>query len=209
MTIFDNGVEIGQYMRNYPRFGPKTFEPFELNGKWFALYSPNYTATRVMSLPDCRDIGGEEPHSHGFCPVDLFVPRFRVVTTRKLPDGVAEESWTFEKAAEEAKDHEFGATKSRYEVKVGDWQNLSVGFVAGCVWGQDTSWKLQAIDVSRADEGVIVRSERFGFVELAEKLSLGQTVFPNKWRDHPLMIRVVREEYRYVESGELVDPADL
>ncbi len=209
MTIYDNGVEIGQYERNYPSYGAQTFEPFELSGKWFALYSPNYTATRVMSLPDCRDLGGEERHSAGFCPVDLFVPRYRVVMTRSLADGVANENWAFEKAAESATDHEFDAGKTRHEVRVGAWRNLTIGFVAGCVWGQDTSWKLQTIDVSRAAEGIIVRSERFGFVELAGKLSLSEAVIPSKWRDLPLMVRILREETRNLETGELIDPADL
>src|SRR5262245_49396950 len=75
--LFDDAREeqIGQYVRNYGRLYD-TFFPFEQNGKYFALYSPDYTATRIMELPSCRDIGGEEPHSWGFCPVDFFVPTF-------------------------------------------------------------------------------------------------------------------------------------
>lgn len=28
-----------------------------------------------MSLPDCKDICGEEPSATGFCPVDYYVPK--------------------------------------------------------------------------------------------------------------------------------------
>ncbi len=64
---------IGRYQRNYDRFF-NTFAPFKRNGRDYALYSPDYTCTRVMSLPDCKDVGGEAPDDGGFCPVDYFVP---------------------------------------------------------------------------------------------------------------------------------------
>jgi hypothetical protein len=43
------------------------------DGRWFALYAPDYTATKVMELP-CKHLGGEAPASHGFCPADYYVP---------------------------------------------------------------------------------------------------------------------------------------
>jgi len=48
--------------------------------------------------------------------------------------------------------------------------------VAGCVWGDDTSWKVQYLDLSRADEGVLRREERFGYIELAYNLHLDEAV---------------------------------
>ena len=52
----------------------RTFYPFQLGGRWLALYSRHYTATRLMALPSCADLGGEEPADAGFCPVDFYVP---------------------------------------------------------------------------------------------------------------------------------------
>lgn len=63
---------VGTYERNFVLMD--TFYPFTLGGKDYALYSPDYTATRVMSLPDCKDIGGDDPSSYGFCPVEFYVP---------------------------------------------------------------------------------------------------------------------------------------
>ena len=40
------------------------------------------------------------------------------------------------------------------------------GLVAGCIWGDDSSWKIQYLDLSRAAEGIIGREERFGYIEL-------------------------------------------
>lgn len=130
----EGGVVLGSYARNYSAFYD-TFCPFTKGGKDFALYSPTYTATRVIELPSCRDLGGEEPASHGFCPVDYFVPV----------------------------DDETG--------EAGD-----LGFVAGCTWGDDTSWKIQALDLSKADAGVITRDERFGYLELPEGKRLSEVI---------------------------------
>ena len=71
----DEEFQIGEYHRNYPRLF-NTFFPCTYDDKDYALYSPDYTVTRIMELPSCQDIGGEEPHSAGFCPVDYYVPRF-------------------------------------------------------------------------------------------------------------------------------------
>jgi len=64
---------IGSYERNYHALYD-TFHPFEQDGKHYALYSKDYTSTRIMSLPDCKDLGGEERNQWGFCPVDFYVP---------------------------------------------------------------------------------------------------------------------------------------
>lgn len=71
----DAEVQIGEYERNYPTLF-RTFAPFRANGRDLALYSPHYTCTRLLELPSCRDIGGEEPAGSGFCPVDFFIPYY-------------------------------------------------------------------------------------------------------------------------------------
>ena len=62
---------VGEYTRNYPSLF-STFFPFQAEGMDLALYSPSYTATRIFALPECVDLGGEEPGSYGFCPVEYF-----------------------------------------------------------------------------------------------------------------------------------------
>ena len=77
----ESEVQIGEYERNYPSLF-ETFHPFRADGRDLALYSPHYTGTRLLELPSCRDIGGEERSSDGFCPVDFYVPRYIDVEIR-------------------------------------------------------------------------------------------------------------------------------
>jgi hypothetical protein len=73
VSIFADGARIGGYTRNYGMMHA-TFHPFEKAGRWYALYSHDYTATSVMSLPTCTPVASEVPDGAGFCPVDYFVP---------------------------------------------------------------------------------------------------------------------------------------
>jgi len=147
VEIFDQGVKIGEYKRNYSSMY-NTFVPFEKDGKWYALYSKDYTATRIMSLPDCKDLGGEDPHGFGFCPVDYYVPRYYIYRDDKMEFRIYEN--------EEEEDLPEGQ----------QWIYEGYALLAGCVWGDDTSWKLQYIDLSQCDKGIIERTDKFGYMEL-------------------------------------------
>lgn len=209
VNIFDGDRWIGAYERNYPSFGRETFEPFELDGAWYALYSSDYTATRVMSLPDCRDIGGEEPASDGFCPVELYVPRYRKVTRIVRRTGEQEESWSFEAKAEALALKLPDDDDYNHSWTIGPWLSLTTGFVAGCIWGDDSTWKVQTFDLSEAARGRIVRTERFGHVELANGLSLAESLeFDRHMPDWELRVTIIRRERRDVASGALVNPRD-
>src|ERR1700722_1672038 len=116
--------QIGEYTRNYPALTVETFLPFSRGDRDYALYSRDYTSTRVMELPSCIDIGGEEPNAAGFCPVAYCVPEI-------FTSGNAE-------------------------------RESEIGFVAGCGWGDDSSWKLQCLDLSGVTQGLVRRDERFG-----------------------------------------------
>lgn len=51
--------------------------------------------------------------------------------------------------------------------------------VGGCIWGDDTSWKLQHLDLSRINEGLVLRDDRYGYVELGGRMS-GIDWWPNE-----------------------------
>lgn len=203
VTIFDGASEVGSYERSIGYFGEETFEPFEIDGAWYALYSRDYTGTRIMSLPDCHDLGGEELNPHGFCPVELYVPRYKSVVTINKNEQRSE-SW------------QFGDDGERYDgdftdsfggsVTVGPWQSLTTGFVAGCLWGEDSSWKLQVIDLSRAKEGILARSERFGYLQIASGVPLAKAVRLHRYPPAPLRAHIVQQQEWDVASGALIDP---
>lgn len=161
-----NSVEqIGEYVRNYSSFGEQTFYHFQLGGKDLALYSKDYTATRIMELPSCEDIGGEESDCEGFCPTELWVPRYVVCTLKRKED----EDIVYRVYGTHA-NKTFGAWEEGIEVS--EVRFTPFGFVAGCHWGDDTSWKIQYFDLSEADKGILKRDDRFGYIELPENLKL-------------------------------------
>lgn len=161
VKIFYEGKQIGSYQRNYSSFY-QTFCPFEQNGKHYALYSKDYTGTRVMSLPDCKDICGEERDGYGFCPTEFYVP--------------------------EESEGQFG-------------------FVAGCVWGDHTSWKIQFLDLSQIEQGIFKREDRFGYIELPSNLTLKECVnLDNYDQEDPTdnYISIVEERfYRLSNNKEI------
>lgn len=147
--VGDIKTQIGQYDRNYSSMY-NTFFPFYQDGEWYALYSKDYTATRIMKLPSCEDLCGEERDGSGFCPVDFFVP-YNDETLLEC-DPVAAET---------------------------------MGFVAGCVWGDDSSWKIQFLDLSNIKNGIFKNEPRFGYIEMPPNLSLKETISFGGWSYFP------------------------
>ena len=201
VSIFDGGRLIGIYERMHFGWGDSTFFPFERGRQWYALFSADYTRTSLMTLPDCSDIGGESPVDPGFCPVEFYVPRYRVWTQAET--GYA---W-YEFDNEDDRSGRSGTEDP--SIVASAWTFLDIGFVAGCIWGDDTSWKLEVLDLRRAAEGVVTRDARFGHVELAHKSSLKDTVDLGHWRPDAPLIRIVRQEMRNLSTGALIDPYDL
>jgi len=164
----DSKVEIGEYDRNYSSMY-NTFVPFVQGGKEYALYSRDYTATRVMSLPACKDICGEDRDGFGFCPTDFYVPTVGCKSelgTESDPDG-------------------------------------SFGFVAGCVWGDDSSWKIQYLDLSKISEGILIRDDRFGYIELPNSSSLKSAIDIEWWeKDCPVIQIACAQSFNIEELGK-------
>lgn len=141
-----NFEKICEYERNYSMLG--TFEPFRQGNREFALISRDYTKTAVLDLGSGSVIAEEidepgVPLGGGFCPVGFYVPDWWDVNNGLVIPG--NEYW--------------GADN--------EWPTGDFGFVWGCLWGDDSSWKVQYLDLSRVQQGVVVREERFGYIELA------------------------------------------
>jgi len=220
-------VQIGEYERNYGGFFD-TFFPFRANGKNLALYSSDYTSTRIMELPSCKDLGGEERNEMGFCPVEYFVPTFidqeiiqttnnksfpprRVSTTRiNNPSG--------EVLTEFSSRHEYTNFNTGQECEdVLSYRPLTpityypFGFVAGCIWGDESTWKVQYLDLSKADQGVLVREERFGYIELIDGISLQDSIDMTDYAYDPndedaYRIRIKSLQTFDLKSGTPIDP---
>lgn len=55
------------------------------------------------------------------------------------------------------------------------------GFVWGCIWGDDSSWKVQFLDLSEVERGRIRREERFGYLKLATRPEAAGKEFIRIW----------------------------
>lgn len=225
--VFRRGAEggeeqVGEYERNYPSL-LRTFTHFRAGGRDLALYSPDYTATRLMELPSCRDIGGEEPSSGGFCPADFFVPCFIDLESRlegqpprrfrkqmPAPEELVERTIPVTWPAVEGRP---ARVEHQHYRPAGPLTHHPFGFVAGCIWGDDSSWKVQYLDLSRAAEGVLRRDERFGYLELPDSLTLEQAIDLSDYQGDPAedyahRVRITNTQRFDLRDGHRVDPFD-
>jgi len=203
VEVFQDGNKIGEYTRSYSSFVAKTFYPFQHRGKWYALYSTDYTATRVACLENGKfeDWCGETGNSFGFCPTEFYVPKakwalcafyanpregqtertlhkFEVCTWDNHPEyeveplsevsvpdpTVAHSHGTLEAGIRYA---EFGFLCASHGTLEAGIRYAEFGFLCGCVWGDDSSWKIRYIDFSDLENKVMKITERFGYFELS------------------------------------------
>lgn len=143
--IYDGENKLGQYTRNYYSHAESTFVPFEMNGKEYALYSKNYTQISLMSLPDCKDIPMsdkcKEQMAH-FCPVGIHIPQYFDYTYKIKEEDIVSRLHLTD-------------SKDLLGVDVVGSGYSSLGFTIGCVWGDDSSWKLNLIDLRDVEKGEI------------------------------------------------------
>jgi hypothetical protein len=225
----DSEEQVGEYFRNYGGIFDSFFH-FQVDGKDLALYSPDYTATRIMELPSCKDLGGEEPDGMGFCPVDYFVPTYVDVETTQETNNetLAPITVTVERVNNPSSERMVPSSKKYSHVNGNTGQDCEVfvrsrpisslnyypfGFVSGCIWADESSWKVQYLDVSRANEGILVRDERFGYIELPESVRLKDAIDMSVYgydRGDTILktIRINIMQSFNLENGQIINPLD-
>lgn len=136
-------VDRARYARNHAMFD--TFEPFRQGGRDLALVSRDYVKSAVLDLVTGEIIAEEPEVTWSFCQVGFYVPDWWDLHDDSILPGSP--SWS--------KDSEL--------------PDGTFGFVWGCMWGDDSTWKVQRLDLSRVAQGVLTREERFGYVELSTR----------------------------------------
>lgn len=184
--VFQDDVQVGEFLRNYSSYGISSFAPFRRGDHWYALYSPEYTCIKVMSLPDCKEIGGENSDSFGFCPVEIYIPEYQISKVEGKSEEdlhkYPEQNHHWLKRDRESKEYDpdlfnkdltkdykfFDVAKETFH------ENFA--FVSGCVWGDDRSWKIELRDISEAHKGIIKPVKDWGYYELADDRSLKECI---------------------------------
>jgi hypothetical protein len=185
---------IGEYLRNYSSFAEVTFYPFRQDNQWYALYSAEYTALRVMRLHEntIEDWCGQAPSSLGFCPTEVLVPKYNRLSYDFNNNGTIEKNEYFTVDVDYEKESEFiNETK---DVDYQDTTYCEFGFMSGCVWGDDTSWKIRYIDLSKISERQISITEKFGYWEMPDGLKLKQCIDMSGWEPDLQWIRLTKAE---------------
>lgn len=196
VKVFDKNISetkpIYEYDRNYSML--RTFDPFriwdEKQETWrhMALISPFYVSFELLDLDEHKIIakkspnllskekaeslnkkylekGAEPPYKEGqnmsswnFCPSEFHVPDVYDILNNKEIEELQE-------VVNTSKDLDFWQ----------DWMNNFINrrtfaFEAGCVWGDDWSYKVQAIDLTKIFQGEIQDDDRFGYLILQGEL---------------------------------------
>ena len=201
VSIFRDERLIGEYLRNYASYGTHTFYPFKANNEWYALYSANYTATRVMKLHSDRieDWCGETPMSNGFCPVEYYIPTYIHTIDSYIIRGEKKEFDNFTVDCDCSEEEFEEELNSPGLVKLA---NTNFAFLSGCVWGDDISWKLRYIDLSKIPDRVLEISDKFGYCQLPQELTLKQCIHMEGWEPNHNWVRIIKSNVHNIETGE-------
>lgn len=174
-----NNSPVFSYIRNYPEFSVQTFHPFKHKGEWYALYSKDYTCTRVAKLTPngMVDWCGEEPNSGGFCPTDYYVPRYKLTKYSFRGEPLEVEHFENDYSEKELDEYyEMGPDKLSDKEEYCGEHYCNYGFLSGCIWGDDNSWKIRFIDFSELENQVLKIEEKFGYFELPPELNLRECI---------------------------------
>lgn len=193
VSVYNGNILIGEYLRNYGLYGAMTFYPFKLGNEWYALYSAHYTTTRVMKLYDDKieDWCGQNVDANGFCPVEIYVPRYRVVKGTFDHDGKPYDFNTYAVDCDYRTEDEFLRDMPEFDSE----QHMDFGFMCGCIWGDDSSWKIRYIDLSKIPEKVLTVTEKFGYWEMPQQLSLKECIDMSNWEPDSQSLILTKAEY--------------
>ncbi len=149
VKVMHLGNVIGEYVRNYPLHARETFCPFMASdSNWYALYSAGYTECRVMRLHDDRIedwCGISALADRGFCPAEFYVPQYRYHDSVVMTDV---EYSTYQEFLNDTPDSDL----TRF---------CTLGFLAGCFWGDDAGFSLRVLDLTEVP-GKVLHVREFG-----------------------------------------------
>lgn len=193
ISIFKDDILIGEYLRNYSSNGALTFHPFKIADQWYALYSANYTTTRVMKLHDdhIEDWCGQDPTPNGFCPVEIYIPKYRSLKSSFDTDNKTHEYDTYAVDCDYTTYEEFLKDMPEFDTE----QYCDFGFICGCIWGDDSSWKIRYIDLSKIPDKELIITEKFGYWEMPRNLKLKECIDMSNWELDSQIINLTKSEY--------------
>lgn len=83
-------------------------------------------------------------------------------------------------------------------------EQLDFGFVAGCIWGDDSSWKIQHLDLSEIHNKILTRSEKYGYISLPWALRLKDAIDTDTWLENKYMKICVETLWHEDKDGKII-----
>lgn len=76
-----------------------------------------------------------------------------------------------------------------------EYYNGEWALVAGCHWGDDSSRKVEYLDLTKIIEGIVTQEQRYGYIELGAKMAKNVDYYPPEstipgWLRLPVLSRV-------------------
>jgi hypothetical protein len=200
ISIFRNKVHIGEYLRNYPSYGALTFYPFKIGTDWYALYSAHYRSVRVMKLYEDRieDWCGQVPTFSEFCPVEIYVPRYRSVKSSVESANQSYEFETYAVDCDYATEEKFLEDMPEFDSE----QYTDFGFLCGCILEDDSAWRIQYIDLSQITAKILNVTNKFGYWEMPQSTTLRQCIDMTKWEPDHHWVSLTRAEHINLKTDE-------
>jgi hypothetical protein len=168
----DNQVVSFEY--NYSSGIKDIFQPFmSSDGKWYCLYTEKYTQLSLARLDGgFEHLDSTTGGSDGFCPVECAIPWELKYENKYIEDPAHKTCYDYSfDPIELMSEYEDGTEES------GHLRHTDFGFYCGCVWGDDTSWKLKFLDLRQVPEGkLLVDEAALGYHPLPRGLSIKKAV---------------------------------
>lgn len=186
-----NDIIVCEYIRNHPTFGTNTFYPFKVNNEWFALYSANYTTTRVMKIFDNTvvDWCGLD---NNFCPTEFYIPCYNKFIFNTVEVYSVDSTYLSPESFVETQESD-NFVESKY---------CTFGFVSGYTEDDTDNWKLRYIDLSKILEKEINITEKFRYWPLPVNQTLTQCINMSRWEPGHEWIELTRSEHINLITGE-------
>lgn len=181
VEVRKDGEAIYTYDRNYAMLN--TFHPFRQfkDGEWrnYALISPQYSTYSVLDLQTLEIIATRAYPQRDWYKTETH-DEYETKKARN-PEWFEPGGWYADKGPNDKINGEGFCPTDFYvpvydEFAEGVERDGMFGFVAGCFWGDDSSWKIRHIDLSRITEGIIEEDERYGYIELPGSMRLHQAI---------------------------------
>lgn len=154
VDVFLDQEKIFSFCRHYPDFAQETTGFVTVGDKDYLVYSSNYTTLSFYNLTDRKPVeltAESEKQLKGFCPVHAHVPSYKI-DTHHYTSPVDNKEKAFLVYYSES---EFTGSANAVDCKSLPILQHDFAFVLGCVWGDDSRWWLNVLDLSEIEKGEV------------------------------------------------------